>query len=109
MSCEYVLSLLGITAGTYFWMWYLVYEYEVAKGIRKTGTAWWNMDVRLPKPAGILVVSILLLSLWGTVAIVSAVWGHESAPVAVPTWSPPEIAQCDQELYERITEGCDEQ
>jgi len=31
-------------AGTWFWMWYLVYEYEVTKGIRKR-TAWWEKDI----------------------------------------------------------------
>ena len=26
--CDYALKLLAISAGTYFWMWYLVWEYE---------------------------------------------------------------------------------
>lgn len=31
--------------GTWFWMWYLIWEYEVAKGIRKINTSWWNTDL----------------------------------------------------------------
>jgi len=32
---EYTIKLIGLSLGTLFWAWYLVYEYEVAKGIRK--------------------------------------------------------------------------
>jgi len=44
IACELILSSFFIGAGTLFWMWYLVYEYEVAKGIRKQ-TAWWERDI----------------------------------------------------------------
>ncbi len=41
---EYALKLLGVAAGTYFWLWYLTYEYELIKGLRKR-TKWWERDL----------------------------------------------------------------
>jgi hypothetical protein len=43
-NCELLLSSIGIGVGTYFWLWYLIYEASVAKGIRKR-TRWWERDI----------------------------------------------------------------
>jgi len=54
----------------------------------------------------IIVIAVLL-----TLCVITVVRAaHDHAPVGVrsPKWSPPLIAQCDRDIYTRITEGCDD-
>jgi len=43
--CEHALQLLAVAAGTYFWLWYLVWEYEHYRAGKKP-TRWWERDIR---------------------------------------------------------------
>ena len=42
--CGQILQLLAVTAGTYFWLWYLVWEYEHFRN-GKPRTRWWERDI----------------------------------------------------------------
>lgn len=42
--CEFIFKLLAVSAITYAWMWYLVWEYEYYKlGIRRK--RWWERRI----------------------------------------------------------------
>ncbi len=53
--CAHVLQLLAIAAGTGFWMWYLLWEYEHFRN-GKPRTRWWERDIWTEKRAGITPV-----------------------------------------------------
>ncbi len=38
---HHALGYIGIGVTTYFWLWYLTYEAEKAKGLRKK-VSWWE-------------------------------------------------------------------
>lgn len=42
---EYTLKLLGIAAGTYFWLWYLTWELTHYKRKDNKKLSWWEKDI----------------------------------------------------------------
>jgi hypothetical protein len=40
--CTYTLKLLGLAAGTYFWMWYLTWELKHYKRKNDDDLKWWE-------------------------------------------------------------------
>jgi hypothetical protein len=42
--CTYALKLLALAGGTYFWAWYLIWEYEYFSGRRKP-KYWWEKEL----------------------------------------------------------------
>jgi len=45
ITCTEALGLLAIGAGTYFWLWYLTWEYEHYR-LGKRKKKWWNTDIK---------------------------------------------------------------
>lgn len=43
--CEFTLKLLALSAGTWFWLWYLVWEYEYFRTGKRERKRWWEFDV----------------------------------------------------------------
>ena len=54
----------------------------------------------------LLAATIVVLMAAATLWVLTPVYGYEAPATRLPTWSPPDIPQCERELYERITEGC---
>lgn len=55
-----------------------------------------------------IVWPFLLCMVMFVVVVLMNASAHEPVKPNAPTWQPREIPQCDKELWERITDGCDD-
>ena len=62
-----------------------------------------------PRHEALFAAVIVIMMLSATISVLDTAYGYKPRQTRLPTWSSPEIPQCDSDLWERITEGCDGQ